>query len=363
MMNGRQRKPVYPFRNLVFQGGGVKAFAYLGVLPVLEEAGILGQIERVAGASAGSILATLLSMRIGSEEIMRLFGGLDYGRLSGMQSERQSLAPTPDFMKPFLQQAVNNAEGLSRLFNRYGWYSTNAAYDFIQEILQRYCGDSRATFAEFHRRGFLDLYVVATNVSARSRQVFSYRHTPNVAIADAIRLSISIPLFFEAVQFNGTFLGEGHYFSDGGILDNYPLHIFDDDDFQDGNRWHITGVNWETVGACTYTPDDCEHTNPDRPVNNLLEYIQRLMETFAEAQTVLLLNNPVDRARTILISDQCVRGTDFDTVRPDPDNTLYAGLVEAGRLAALAYLESYHPPTSKIRQWMRDRLWNTFFGK
>tara|TARA_Y100000815_G_scaffold226384_1_gene214278 strand:+ start:231 stop:413 length:183 start_codon:yes stop_codon:yes gene_type:complete len=45
----------YPFRNLVFEGGGVKGIAYSGALAVLEERGILPQIRRVGGASAGAI--------------------------------------------------------------------------------------------------------------------------------------------------------------------------------------------------------------------------------------------------------------------------------------------------------------------
>ena len=36
----------YPFRNLVFQGGGVKAYVYHGVLKVLDEEEILSQIEQ-----------------------------------------------------------------------------------------------------------------------------------------------------------------------------------------------------------------------------------------------------------------------------------------------------------------------------
>lgn len=37
----------YPFRNLIFEGGGVKGIAYSGALAVLEERGILRRIQRV----------------------------------------------------------------------------------------------------------------------------------------------------------------------------------------------------------------------------------------------------------------------------------------------------------------------------
>ena len=44
----------YPFKNLVFKGGGIKAFAYIGALEAFEQHNVLSQIERVAGNSAGS---------------------------------------------------------------------------------------------------------------------------------------------------------------------------------------------------------------------------------------------------------------------------------------------------------------------
>ncbi len=52
----------YQFRNLIFEGGGVKGVAYLGALGVLEEKGILPQIERIGGTSAGAIIGLLIGL-------------------------------------------------------------------------------------------------------------------------------------------------------------------------------------------------------------------------------------------------------------------------------------------------------------
>ena len=52
----------YPFHNLVFEGGGVKGVVYVGALAILEEKGILPQITRVGGTSAGAINAMLLGV-------------------------------------------------------------------------------------------------------------------------------------------------------------------------------------------------------------------------------------------------------------------------------------------------------------
>jgi NTE family protein len=52
----------YHFRNLVFEGGGVKGIAYVGALRQLEARGIMEEIRRVGGTSAGAINAVMLSL-------------------------------------------------------------------------------------------------------------------------------------------------------------------------------------------------------------------------------------------------------------------------------------------------------------
>ena len=88
---------------------------------------------------------------------------------------------------------------------------------------------------------FKKFYVTAFNTETSKTEVFSAEHTPNVVIADAVRASMSIPIFFTPVKirekqsgelkartcFNGVSRNEVNYM-DGGILDNYPMWIFDD---------------------------------------------------------------------------------------------------------------------------------------
>ncbi len=45
----------YEYKNLVLEGGGIRGLAYPGALKVLEEKGIIKNIERVAGTSAGAL--------------------------------------------------------------------------------------------------------------------------------------------------------------------------------------------------------------------------------------------------------------------------------------------------------------------
>ena len=66
----------YNFRNLVFEGGGVKGIAYAGALQVLDEKKILEHIKRVGGTSAGEINAVLLGLGYSIKEVTDILNGL-----------------------------------------------------------------------------------------------------------------------------------------------------------------------------------------------------------------------------------------------------------------------------------------------
>src|SRR5690625_4551551 len=56
--------------DIVFSGGGMKAFAFLGALKTLEKSRYT--IERVAGTSAGAIIASLIAAGYSADEIKQL---------------------------------------------------------------------------------------------------------------------------------------------------------------------------------------------------------------------------------------------------------------------------------------------------
>src|ERR1044072_5361540 len=68
----------YPFTNLVFEGGGVKGVAFGGALEVLDQQGILSQIENVAGTSAGAITATIVALGYSADYVKNEMLNLDF---------------------------------------------------------------------------------------------------------------------------------------------------------------------------------------------------------------------------------------------------------------------------------------------
>lgn len=64
----------------VFSGGGVKGFAYVGVLEAWEEKNL--QVERAAGTSAGAIIAGFLAAGYHYKDIKELMKTLDVQSLA-----------------------------------------------------------------------------------------------------------------------------------------------------------------------------------------------------------------------------------------------------------------------------------------
>jgi NTE family protein len=334
----------YPFKNLIFQGGGMRTFAYHGVIRGLGKRGILDQIERVGGTSAGAMLAAILSFRLSVEESIAIYNTLDYAKIPGLRTHVRMPSRLIGAVRG--NEMAGSIDGLNRLLREYGWYDTGYAYKWLLTTIAAQMGYGSATFADFRQKGFRDLYIVATNISRHQMEVFSAETTPEVPVADALLLSQSIPLFFAAPRFDGKRLSEdeGDFYGDGAILSNYPIHLFDQPRYQSRKRPLPTNVNWETLGVRHYTPDDCPDADRSE-INNIASYITNLLETFMDAQTHAHTQQAVHRLRTIEVSNCCVSATDFH-IRPTPTDERYRKLVQAGETAVAHYLNNYVPPTS-----------------
>ncbi|MCA9872957.1 MAG: patatin-like phospholipase family protein, partial [Anaerolineales bacterium] len=185
-------------------------------------------------------------------------------------------------------------------------------------------------------------------------EVFSAATTPHMAVADALLLSQSLPLFFAAPQFDGRKLGQGDYYGDGGILSNYPLHLFDGSQYENNNPYYRNGLNWQTLGCRLYTPADCPEAG-QRPITNIASYLSNLFETSLESQITAHERRPIDQRRTINVSNCCISTTDF-SVAPQPEDPIYQKLVQAGETAVRSFLESYTPPDLVIPAPLSRRI-------
>jgi len=349
--------PKYPFKNLVFQGGGVKSYVYHGALRVLEEYEILPQIERVGGTSAGALQAAMLCFRLSAEETIEIYKTVDYANIRSHRVVAEQAHTGNRLLNVGLDMARGNLDMASRIIRKYGLYSIAYMQDWLHETIALYCrGNGRATFADFQALGFRELYTTAVNLNRHQAEIFSADTTPDVAVADAIILSAAIPYFFEAIQFDGRTLGQGDFYIDGGALSNYPLTVFDDPKFKKSSRYFTYGVNWETLGCQLFPSDD--YSQQKTEINTIIQYAENLIETLTAVQNVAVDLRTVDRWRSIRISDCGVSMIDFE-IQPNDLDPKYVEMVQTGTQAAREYLENYHLPTDRFAD-LKERLTDLF---
>ncbi len=211
-----------PYRNLIMKGGGIRGIAYGGALQELEKQGVLAHITRVGGTSAGAIQAALLAVGYSPEAIIDIVNRTPVQRLNDGQ---------------FIFIG-----GSSRLLRQYGWYRGEQFTKYLCELVGRQTQRPNLTLAELHELAlaqpghYRDLYTTGTNLTLQRTQVFSYETHPTMRVADAVRISMSIPLYFRAVLLDAedkVIQGKPkagqpvQVLVDGGLLANYPLHMFD----------------------------------------------------------------------------------------------------------------------------------------
>ncbi|XP_070567001.1 uncharacterized protein YqhO-like [Ptychodera flava] len=196
-------KRQYPFENLVFEGGGTKGIAYAGVMKVLDDVGVLPNIKRFGGTSAGAMIACMLAVGYSPNEVVEM-----------MDKELGPLAVDHSFGILSL---------LPNLIRHYGWNPGKKLFDWFGDKLAEKpeIGNRDITFKELYDRYGKELCIVVCNVTQMNAEYCHVKTTPDMPIRLAVRMSMSIPGFYQAVKSNES------VYVDGGVLVNYPVHCYD----------------------------------------------------------------------------------------------------------------------------------------
>lgn len=214
-------------RKLVFGGGGLRGFAYIGVIRYLEERNILKNIRVYLGTSIGSIFATLVSIGLTSTEMESHFS----------------------FSLSILQVDP------IRLIHLYGIDSGNHVMQKIRKAMETRVNPN-ITFSDLHKLNGKTLVISSTCLEKSKVVYFDHETSPDLKVIDAIRMSIGVPILFTAVKYKGL------TFVDGGVLENYP-DLFDSEDPS-------------VLGFCLVSEKKTEETK----IRNVLEYTQTIVQIF-----------------------------------------------------------------------------------
>ncbi len=277
------------YTNLVFEGGGVKGIAYAGALKVLEDQKILDKIEKVAGTSAGSIVATLVSLRYSAAEIKTIINHTDFA-------------------------SFEDHKNLFGVVEHYGIYRGQTFLKWLKLLIRNKDFNENITFAELKAKGCRALHVFATDLNMKQVKEFSAETTPNTVVAEAVRASMSIPLFFQAWQFPNS-VPDDHLYVDGGTVYNYPITCFDENN----------EPNMATLGLHL---DNIRGVRKDDNLEkgHIFKYIKYLFETLLDAQVIDFERNPSAMKRTVRIDDHGISATDFKITKAEKEELYNSGI-------------------------------------
>ena len=305
----------------------MKGIGLGGAIGVLMRAGYA--FERVAGTSAGAIAGALVAAGIGDPGLGEAMARLRYERV-------------PDRGPPKIPLV---SEGISLLHSG-GAYEGDYIHRFVRDELEalgvRTFGDLRrgdpAADANLPPERSYKLVVMATDVTHGRllRLPWDYpllgMDPDEQLVADAVRASISIPLYFDPVVVRHGETGERVTLVDGGVLSNYPIEIFDRTDLRPP-RWPTLGVKIVaelSAGAAAIFPGGA--LSALRPVRLL----ERVLATAIVGHDQTYLERPCVRRRTIAVDTSAIGIVEFDA-SPQQRTTVIAN----GTAAAERFLRTW----------------------
>jgi NTE family protein len=333
----------------VFEGGGVKGVGLVGALKTMEDAGY--SWRNVAGTSAGSIVAALVAAGYDASETEKILKGLDYKKMKDVKG----------IDIPFFTEIKN------LLFDK-GIYRGDYIKEWIDTLLSaKFAGkldkNRSVKFKDLiipNEEGILignkkykrkyKLHIIATDITRGKmlilpEDIADYGLDPDeLDVSLAVRMSISIPLFFEPAyikNFNYK-SGSGSKWKksvivDGGVLSNYPVWLFD----VKGVPTHPT-IGFRLGGS----KNDSNYNN----IRTSFSLSLSVLQTMLDAQDEIHIEE-MEYLRTIKIDTLGVSATDFGLTKEQAD-----ALFISGQKCAKSFLENWDENFKKHKLMRQDKV-------
>lgn len=242
---------------LVLSGGGIRGIYHLGALSYFSKNGLdLDNIKIFVCTSIGSVIGTLL---ICGYDILEIF---------------MFMASQNDFYShgdsKISDIAKDNVKKIYSFFSNYGLYDIEILSSRLGEMIHKKFGFI-PTLKELKDITGKTIYITVSNITESKVEYFFYENEPNLSILEALKMSCNIPLLFQRIIYKDC------YYADGGILDNFPIHLID------RKKYKILGILLRNK----------QSTNKEM---TLIEYIYRCLslpiQELSKIRHNLITNNP-----------------------------------------------------------------------
>lgn len=275
---------------IVLSGGGARGFAHIGVLDVLDSAGV--KIDLIVGTSIGASIGGLYAAGYAPKDLERFAVNTNWRDILGLDDEarrtdRMINQKDQDdallslrfngFLEPVLPKGLSNGQRWTMLLNS---MVINAPYGVPSDFL---------------RQTKVPFVAVATDIVSGTRKIMS-----SGDLTAALRASATWPIMFNPV------ISDSGILVDGGLISNVPVDVA------------------KLSGASLVIASNTTSSLKKR------EEIQNPWDVADQAVTLMMIRQTaLDLAKADVVISPAIGSDDFDRI---------AEMVEAGRIAARAML-------------------------
>ena len=182
---------------LSLEGGGMKAYAYVGVMKYFSEEGIdLSHLKVISGSSIGAFTALCIVLGYNFKEFDDILSAFVLPNFIGFYT---------------IFKAIPN------LLYRYGLMNLSTIETILNNVFQNKNIDVDITFKELYYLFPINLLITGSNVNTMETKYFNFENTPDMKVKDACMISVSYPILFTPTLLNG------NYYCDGGLFRNLPF--------------------------------------------------------------------------------------------------------------------------------------------
>ncbi len=252
----RMIRPAPRIENLVLRGGGAKGIGNAPALMEMEQAGFLSGLKKIVGTSVGALTAVALATGYGGAGILRLADQMDMTALREKPKNFEARYPLVDvswrvgFHTGRALELIDqiSADGVASYLDK-NW-NTKAFQAKLkalgqaegEEVVARLSGlrtqdlavDRTHQMVTFHDLAlmhrldpakFKHLVLTGWDATHQRTTYFSAETSPNMPVAVAGRISMSLPVLFKSVTYDPGDKQGLRTFTDGGIGSNMPTEV------------------------------------------------------------------------------------------------------------------------------------------
>jgi NTE family protein len=279
----------------VLEGGGVKIEGLVGGLAAAATEGFVP--SHMAGASAGAIVAAGIAAGYTPAEMKAIMDDLDFRKMR-------------DGGRFLVQRAWN-------LLRHNGMYKGDYFEGFIRDLLGaknvKFFGDLLSSDIQDQENPKYRwrLKVVAADLTSGRllrlpNDAIYYKTNPDeLNVANAVRMSMSIPFYFRPVEW------KKHVIVDGGLLSNFPIWIFDS---TDEPEWPTFGILLKEEGF-----------NQPNEIGGPVSFFKAMVNTMMNAHDRRFIQPEDFTHRTITVPVGKTQTTNFDLTKLEKEWLYWSG--------------------------------------